>query len=215
MEMNTYKPKIIVFDFDGVVVDSNRLKRDAWFNIFHPALGIAPEEIEESLERVRETRFDILRDIFLKKGVAEDSLEQLINEHAEKFQAYVQQGMKFMPNAVETLVALSGRFPLYINSATPEEPLRESVRRLGLSKHFKGVFGRPADKVENLQVILKSENAEPHELLFVGDGENDRAAAKDTGCHFIGVQNEFNGWGKSSDFPIVKNISELLNIVEV
>ena len=38
------KIKTIVFDFDGVIVDSNRLKLDAWLNLFHPALGITADE---------------------------------------------------------------------------------------------------------------------------------------------------------------------------
>lgn len=206
--------KVVAFDFDGVIVDSNRLKRDVWFSIFHPTLGITEEEIQESLDRVRETRFDILRDIFLKKNIAAgESLERLVNEHADKFQTYVQNGMKLMPRAKETLAVLSGQFPLYINSATPEEPLRESVRHLGISKHFKGVFGRPATKTEILNSILKLESAKPQELLFIGDGENDKDAAKSIGCPFIGVVNEFNEWDESVDVPLIKNLSGLLKYV--
>ena len=130
------KIKTIVFDFDGVIVDSNRLKLDAWFKIFPADLGVTHEEIVESLERVRETRFDILRDIFLKKGIEGEKNAAMVAEYAEKWNSIVQKGMVLMPGVSDILLKTSAKFPLYINSATPVEPLRETVKNLSIHQYF-------------------------------------------------------------------------------
>lgn len=86
------------------------------------------------------------------------------------------------------LAALSKRFPLYVNSATPEEPLVRIVRRRGWSGLFKGVLGRPATKVENLRSIAAVEKAGADEVLFVGDMSQDLEAAEAFGCRFAGLK---------------------------
>ena len=204
------KTKIVVFDFDGVIVDSNYVKRNAWFEIFPASMELTRDEVEESLDRVKETRYDILRDIFLKKGIAEEKkLDTLVVQYAEKYDGAIQNGMVLMPSVKEILPLLARERILYVNSATPTEPLRESVVRLGISQHFKDVLGRPADKAENLHLILGREKVTTDEICMIGDGEDDRQAADIIGCRFIGVQNEFNGWKEGIGFPLISNFSML------
>lgn len=201
------RTKVIVFDFDGVIVDSNGLKRDAWFSIFPQESGITRDEIRESVERVRETRYDIIRDIFRKRGKPEgEELEALVKEYAMRFGDYINQ-MKPMPGVLEMLPVLQGRFPLYINSATPVEPLRETVKSLGIASYFKDILGGKNSKETHLKIIIEKETIAPEELLFVGDGEDDREAARALGCRFLGVPNEFNNWGKRAGFPILPSFS--------
>src|SRR3989344_6767593 len=124
------KTKIVVFDFDGVIVDSNHVKRNAWFEIFPDSFSISRGQIEETLERMGGyTRFGILRDIFSKKGIGDhEKIETLVNEYAQKFDEQVQSGIIFMPEVKETLPRLAAQAVLYVNSATPHESLRTLVK---------------------------------------------------------------------------------------
>lgn len=202
------KIKVVAFDFDGVIVDSNRLKRDAWLQIFPEELDISKEEIVESMERVRETRFDILRDIFLKKGIpAGEKCEMLVLEYAEKFNQFVQAGMVLMPEVMNVLPRLSKKAPLYVNSSTPVEPLRETAVKLGIAHYFQDILGHPPSKKENLHTILAAEQTVPEGLVFIGDGEDDLAAARFVGCPFLGVPNEFNRWSEGVNFQLVSDFS--------
>ena len=91
--------------------------------------------------------------------------------------------------------------------------MQETSERLNLNRFFKGVFGRTSlssTKEEVLERILKKEKLNVKEMLFVGDAEGDYNAAKNIGCNFIGVANNWNKW-KKREFPLIKSISELQN----
>jgi len=83
--------------------------------------------------------------------------------------------------------------PCYINSATPQAPLEAIVEARGWRGFFAGVHGATgsfATKVENLAAAAASQGLGPAEMVHVGDGENDNAAAAAFGCRFIGVHAE-------------------------
>ena len=57
------EPKVIVFDFDGTLIDSNRLKYDAYFELF-PKDKLHSQAIETVLAtKYEESRFSILAEI--------------------------------------------------------------------------------------------------------------------------------------------------------
>lgn len=208
--------KVIVFDFDGVLVDSNRLKYEAWFKIFRPE-EVSHELIRNVLVEVKETRYDILREIFRRLGAPTEEIESLVVRSAERFNEAVQNGISSMglnPGVREVLSELKPKFRLYLNSATPEKALLETVERLGIRDSFEEIYGQsePGSKVKNLKKIIEKENFLPQEVSVVGDGEDDMKAAQALGCPFIGVANDWNGW-KEKEFPLVSNLSEIKNLI--
>lgn len=79
---------------------------------------------------------------------------------------------------------------LCINSATPLEPLEAIVQARGWRDFFVGVHGatgNPTTKLDNLAAAADRHALRPDEMVHVGDGENDNAAAAAFGCYFIGV----------------------------
>ena len=66
------------------------------------------------------------------------------------------------------------------------------VRWRGWEPFFRGVYGSPATKADNLGRILAAEGVPPGQALFVGDGRRDLAAARQLGARFVGVRNAFN-----------------------
>ena len=174
--------KVIVFDFDGVLVDSNRLKREAWFKLFAPE-EVSDELIMDVLEKVKATRYDILREIFMRLGKPEGEIESLVSQYAGRYNDIVQAGIFSMglnPWAEEILSNLKPKFNLYLNSATPEEAMIQTIKRLGIKDCFKKIYGQsePRSKEINLQKIINEENVLPSEVLVVGDGQDDLGAAK-------------------------------------
>ena len=67
----------------------------------------------------------------------------------------------------------------------------------------------PGTKVENLWLAARSFNLRPEELVHVGDGDNDRKAAREFGCPFIGVADSDDGpdgaWAGAS-FAVVRDM---------
>lgn len=215
--------KVIIFDFDGVLVDSNRFKREAWFEVFPKNEGITREMIEEVLGRITQTRYDILREIFRMSGKAADGEEPFVEKYARRYDELIQKGMisgMLVPEARGVLEFLAPRYHLYINSATPEAALQDSVKMLGIVGYFDGVFGyhpaygdAMAGKLENGKKILALEGISGKEAAFIGDGEADRTAAMELGCFFIGMPNQYNRW-RAGPFPLARDLRDVRDVIE-
>lgn len=198
-------------DFDGVIVDSNRLKYDAWFRVFPDSERIPETLIRDVLSRIRQTRYDILREIFIQTRKQSQDIEGLVTIYGARYNKIIQEAIAaggLISGVKETLQALSERYALYINSATPQEALDEAVDRGGIKSSIVCAYGTPSTKEENLQIIMARESAATHEIMMVGDGEGDFAAAQSIGCPFVGISNEFNGW-KYTEFPLIADLTKL------
>lgn len=206
--------KTVVLDFDGVVVNSNRLKSEAFFRIFEGGTGVSRDVVADVLRRNVGTRFDILRDIFVRSGAPEAAIAGLVDEGAARFDALVQDEIVsrgLAPGAADALAALGEKFCLYVNSATPESALRTTVSRLGISDRFRGVHGMPParDKEENMRAILAREGIAPEESVMVGDGIGDLRCARACGARFVAVASGFYDWKKEAGgFPVAPGLRE-------
>lgn len=208
--------KVIVFDFDGVIVDSNALKYNAFFKLFPESDINAQNAVKESMGSIgNKSRFKILKEIFRKFGKSADEIENLASRYAKEYNKKVQQGIRekgFMPGALQSLKNLSAEYALYINSSTPEFALKETVENLCIGRFLKGVYGQTSSSEEakesNLRKIMDLEKVDGKNVLVVGDGEVDCQSAKTYNCYFIGIANEFNGW-KDTDFPLLYDLTSI------
>lgn len=214
----------IAFDFDGVLVDSNSIKRNGYWKIFarftdtHPE--IEPFIIEELEHNRGRDRYAIIKSVLERMGgmeifpadfTADARYQQdcaLYNEYCEKQVMAAPE----IPGALRALQKLHHRHALYINSATPIEPLLRTVSARGLESYFQGVFGSEASKEKNLQTIIRESGSAPNTTVFVGDARSDYLAAVETGCRFVGVKNEFNSF-ETLDIIMVNDLSKLDRII--
>jgi len=203
--------RIIVFDFDGVIVDSNELKfKDVWKRLF----SLSPEISYELIERAkpRGTRYDALRFIAFEIDIPKEEIEAWVEACANEYNDIVQEGIVetgLFSGVYNTLKELTKNHTLYLNSATPTIALKESVDALAIGEFFADVCGKPQSKAENLKEIITREHADLDTVLFVGDGEADRKAAEEIGCQFVGIPNKWNSWRDDSGFPLIKDVAAL------
>ena len=188
--------KVIVFDFDGTLIDSNRLKHDAFFELFsedQKHVQIIQSVLSEKKEQ---SRFIILEEILRQLGPRQaHGIKRKVKTLADRYNDRVVAGAKTcseMPSASKVLLSLSPRYRLYVSSTTPEDPLKEIIAFRGWTLLFEDVFGYPHRKSETIQRIFKREKATGSELLVVGDGESDRQSAAENGCHFVHIEEHFN-----------------------
>jgi len=186
----------VVFDFDGTVVDSNEIKRRAFFEATE-AFDPTGATVEAALAAPDPgDRFDVLGRVARELAAAGaappgHSAEAFGRALAEAYGRICEDAIAAadeIPGALEALRWLEARgVARFVSSATPEVPLLRVVARRGLAPWFEGIYGRPAPKTEHLAAIAERTGAAPDELLLVGDGEDDRQAARAFGCPFAGV----------------------------
>lgn len=204
--------KVIVFDFDGVLVDSNPLKNKAWFKIFENNPRVQKNIVTDVLSKNKGTRFDILRNIFEQAGFSKEEIQKNIDAGALQFDTLVQEWITergLIPGVADTLADFSKRFHIYINSGTPNAALNTSIEHLGIRHYFQDIYGSPPNKQENLKTILDRENISGKEAIVVGDAEEDYRSAKSQGALFIAVASGFYEWGLQRNFRIISSISGL------
>ena len=90
--------KVIVFDFDGTLVDSNQLKYNAFFELF-PSDSLHKEIVTDVLDEfIEKSRYVILREILKRinrKTINEDDLDYRVQSFANKYNDIVINGAKY------------------------------------------------------------------------------------------------------------------------
>lgn len=180
--------RLIILDFDGVVLESVSVKTGAFRTLFLDE----PDQVEEIVDfHIRNggmSRFDKFRYIYtniLKRDLDQITFDRL----SEKFALLVFDAVlnvPFVPGTEGFLERWSHKLPLYIVSATPEHELLEIVRARNLTKYFRKVYGAPRKKADCIREILATTKTSAVEALFIGDALNDLAAARDVGVKFAG-----------------------------
>ena len=186
--------RCVAFDFDGTLVDSNEIKRGGFFEIFSAYAG-SPAVVDRILrDHPDENRSGVCTRVHAE---LEARAEMTLPDATAFIEAYSKlcddrvTGCPAVPGALRALEGLA--LPLYVDSATPEEPLQRVVELRGWAHFFRGVFGQPASKVDNLSRIASREGLETAEILLVGDGPPDREAALEFGCAYLGYQQKDAG----------------------
>jgi len=188
--------KVIVFDFDGTLIDSNQLKHDAYFKLF-PLDGFHKKIVTEVLnEYFEESRYVILSEIIKRlnsETINKDELSNSVQVLATKYNDVVVDGAKHCkekPGAKEVLESLNKRYNLYLNSTTPEVFLKDIVKHRKWEDYFCDIFGYPNDKASVLFGIIERESISPDELLVVGDGKSDKDSANSVKCEFFQINKD-------------------------
>ncbi|MBI4667943.1 MAG: HAD family hydrolase [Elusimicrobia bacterium] len=182
------KIQAVVFDFDGVLVESVDIKTRAFACLFSSEAPAAVERILDyhlkngGISRQEKFR-TIYRDI-LKRPLKDRDFGCLCRRFAELVVKEVTAA-PWVKGAEEFLRTQHRRYRFFIISGTPEKELKFIIRRRGIQKLFRGVFGSPRTKDFLLKEILKRYHLRPRQLVFVGDAPTDWRAAQRAGVPFI------------------------------
>lgn len=182
-------PKALAFDFDGVIVNSNTIKTDAFRHLF----AAWPEHLDE-IVRIhrryggisRHRKFDMIYKDLLKQPLSEEKRKQL----GEEFSAYVFDAVLACPlveGAEAFLEEWAPRRPIFVISGTPDGELKEIVKQRGLDRFFTEVHGSPSTKPDVLRDIMARHGIDPSDMPYIGDAPSDEEAARTCGLRFVGV----------------------------
>lgn len=178
----------IVFDFDGVILESVEIKARAFQRLF-----AGYPEHQERIARLhlenggmsRYEKFQRIYTDFLCRPLPEYEMVRLDREFG-RIVAEEIETCPYVPGACDFLERRARECPLFVASGTPQGELRAIVERRGLAPLFHGVYGSPRSKAVLLQEILAHLGAKRETLIFIGDAPQDYHAAQEVGVRFIG-----------------------------
>ena len=186
--MKNSKKKCIIFDFDGVIVESLDIKTDAFKEIYKPygvkIVNKVAKYHKENGGISRYNKFNYYHSNYLgiDLSVAEKNKLSLTFSNIVKKKVSV---CPYVKGALEFIKSSSKIYDLYISSATPKEELFEIVSYRRIDHYFQGIYGSPESKSDHIKTIIKYGKYNKSDILFVGDAVTDYEAAKKMDIHFI------------------------------
>lgn len=192
--------RLVVFDLDGVVVDSNELKvecmREALAEFGTELVGPYIHEFRRTFGRTRREHFLSFHRYHL--GGEEATGERFETFYQRYAGGYAELLAERYPKAplcpdADVLVrSLSARgLPLYVATGTLTAEAERVLDGHGLAGEFRAVLGGDEPKARRLSTALAAVGAAPGEAVLLGDSRQDLLAAQTVGMGFVLV----NGHG--------------------
>lgn len=195
--------RCVIFDFDGTIKQSIAIKHEAYFSAVQDIPRgdeILRAIISEFPSMTRYSGCDLFAERAHAMGIDTPSGAEL----AERYTVACEDAIAAcpeVPGAFAFLNWLCDRdVDCFVVSGTPQTPMRETVRRIQLWDHFRDVFGSPTDKPTHYAHILSKNGFASAEVLVIGDGDDDKAAAESAGASFVRVA---GGAGTPQDNEII------------
>lgn len=165
--------KYIIFDFDGVIVDSF----DAAYKISKIPLNVNNKSEFRSL-----FNGSIARTI--KTKLSPSGFKSFFNNYNNAIPV-----MPIVPGIGEVIREISKKYPLAIISSTTSNSINNFLKSYKLEKYFTDVLGIDHDtsKEEKIRSILKTYNLIAENCLMITDTVGDIEEAKRVGIKTIGV----------------------------
>jgi HAD superfamily hydrolase (TIGR01549 family) len=181
----------MVFDFDGVIIDSTEVKIDEYRNLF--SQFTKNETTLNGIINIYKNSVGIPREITLKKVFKEALGKTISNQEVENLSLDYSKQIFRRLEAIEPLkgfleyLAIHQGLNKHIISGAPNSDVSHLVKKLNLSKYFKSIKGGPLNKKNELINIRKREKINAQDIVYFGDQKNDYIAAKSAGVGFIGI----------------------------
>jgi phosphoglycolate phosphatase-like HAD superfamily hydrolase len=199
--------KIICLDFDGVVVDSNSIKSEAFIEIFEPYQDKIIEikkfqQKNESLSRF--IKFEHIAKNILMLEMPEKIISEWLKIYSNLTIEKVSRCNE-INGALDFINYFKKLVPIYLISATPLDDLNIIINKRGYSDLFKKIYGSPLKKQDALKEIINSEHINHTDIIFIGDSQSDLIAANEVNiCFYV-----FNSGRKFENFVNYNNFEAL------
>jgi beta-phosphoglucomutase len=190
----------VIFDFDGVIVDSEPMHFRAFNEVLEPAgKTITWEDYCETYIGFDDR--DAFKAIFKAQGgkLSSRELKNLITEKAAVFQKLIQQGEATpLPGAVELIKSIPVRLPVALCSGALKEDILPILKNLGIESVFSQIVtaeDTPKSKPDPAPYKLALEKLgidAPATALAIEDTPAGIISAKGAGMKVLAISNSYD-----------------------
>jgi phosphoglycolate phosphatase-like HAD superfamily hydrolase len=209
--MKTAAWHAIIFDFDGVVVESGEIKTQAFANLYRDYGETVMAEVAKyhvlNGGMSRYEKFRYFQEKLLEKPPLTPDEERQLDRRFSELVMEAVIASDAVPGAAELIRKEAGRIPLFVASGTPEEELNTIVIRRGLASYFTAVRGSPTPKQRLIADILSVYGLSAERVLMIGDALIDYQSAQLNNVSFLGRVRP----GDENPFPAHVDVLQDLN----
>ena len=215
--------KAVIFDFDGVIVDTEPLHHQAFMEV------LAPYGICCSWQEYREhyMGFDD-RDGFhafferANKSLSQTELHHLIDQKATAFQRIASTGVTAYPGVIDLVKALAATLPVALCSGALRSDIDPILGGLGIAHLFSAIVtaddvthSKPDPESYRLTVSRLKQRALledflPGSILVIEDTPAGIDSAKGAGLSVLAVSNSYpRSFLESLQVPVVSSLADV------
>ncbi len=212
------KYNTIIFDCDGVILNSNFKKIEAYRNaaLEYGASSVQAEElVNHHIELTgisRYIKFEYFLKEIMSEKITDEAMKKLVNYLNEQVlellkDCEVTSGLRELKNKTKDISWM-------VASGGDQEELRYLFKKNKIDFFFsEGIYGSPSSKHEIIEKKIKNKNFYP--ALFLGDSLYDIQTAKKYNLDFIFVYGwtDLKGWKKVCEDYNLDYIEKVKDII--
>jgi phosphoglycolate phosphatase-like HAD superfamily hydrolase len=194
MNLDLEQKENILWDFDGVILDSMSVRDYGFVEIFK---AFKPKDVEALLEFHKKnggwSRY-VKIEHFFKNIVKIEYTQDDIQDYANRFSKIMLSKLTDKSNIIEDAYLyiknnyLKKKF--HIVSGSDGVELNFLCKELGLDDYFISIHGSPTAKKTLIKNLLSKHNYNTNDTCIIGDSINDYEAGIDNGISFFGYNND-------------------------
>ena len=186
--------KTVLWDFDGVILDSMKVRDWGFEEIFK---DFDKELIDKLLAYHRKngglSRYVKIR-YFYEELLGKSITEQGVLEYAQKFSVLMRKELTNPKNLILDVVEFiknnHQNYNFHIVSGSDQEELRFLNKELGIDQYFISIHGSPTTKKKLVANLLEKYDYKIENTSLIGDSINDYEAAHHNNIAFYGYNNK-------------------------
>lgn len=217
-------PDAVIFDFDGVIVDTEPIHYQVFQDILEPiGLGYTWDEYISTYMGFDDR--DAFREAFRSAGktLTPDRLQELISQKAGIFEQVVSRGVTPYPGVLELINELTSQgIPLAISSGALRSDIMPILEQLDIKKHFSHIVTaddvpqskpHPASYLSTKEKLLNSfpERLNTGSLIYaIEDTPAGIQSAKGADLSVVAVTNSYSAEKLKQADAKVPSLSQLI-----
>jgi len=185
--------KNILWDFDGVILDSMKVKCDGFIELFKNHDINDLKKIEQfHYENGGVSRFEKIKYFYnqiLMIDITKDEIEKLANEFATIISKKLFDKNSLIKDSVNFIKENHQKYNFHIVSGAEHKELNKLCTFFELENYFITIDGSPTKKDILVKHVIEKYNYNKNETILIGDALTDYNAAKSNNIGFYGYNN--------------------------
>ncbi len=216
--LNNYKS--IIFDCDGVILDSNKLKTNAFYNVakkYNEQSAIELIEFHKANGGIsRYKKFDLfIKEILPKNKINNEvNLDKLIDEYNTEVKIGLLNCL-ICPD-LNLLKKSTKNIPWSVVSGGDQQEIRYIFKKRSIDYFFEGgIYGSPNTKEDIFKSCLQK-GIFKTPAIYIGDSKYDYISASKFNIDFIFLSNwtEFRNWKEYTSIRNIYTINKIRDLIK-
>lgn len=184
----------ILWDFDGVLMDSMPVRDDGFLKVLkkYPKeqvdLLMAFHQANGGLSRY--VKFRYFFETIRKESISVEKVQELANEFSKVMLKSLHNPSLLIDDSVDFVKNNYNKIPMHIVSGSDGDELRFLCQQTKIDTYFKSIHGSPTSKKELVHNVLQYYKYNASKVVLIGDSINDYEAAQVNNVSFCGYNNK-------------------------